>query len=308
MLKMLYILHLNSSRPEPYAFETLKRLFQTRHLSELIRHDQSISIGSTVSGMFSGVDWQYTFSSQFPEDKDESSDPEHWIFKSNHIPSVSRPVFIPSIDMMGHTRGFLQAASEVVLDFDQTCFDIVTLLGLERNNGKRSNSVDFLSEALGGTLEYEEGNGRFYLNNSFGRLPFPLVAEGIRKIATLVRLAQNGWLEPGTTLFWDEPEVNLNPKLMDEVVRALLALARSGVQVFIATHSYVILKELDLQSSRNDYTLYFGFDKTPDGTVVNSTDDLALLSPNSILEQYDSLYDRELTRSTGRNRSGELVR
>ena len=209
--------------------------------------------------------------------------------------------------MMGHTRGFLQAASEVVLDFDLTCTDIVTLLGLERNNGHQTDKIDFLSEVLGGTLEYDEGNGRFYLKSEFGRLPFPLVAEGIRKIATLVRLAQNGWLEPGTTLFWDEPEVNLNPKLMDEVVRALLALARSGVQVFIATHSYVILKELDLQSTRKDNVFYFGFDKTPDGTVVNSTNDLALLSPNPILEQYDSLYDRELTRSIGRNRNGETV-
>jgi hypothetical protein len=46
----------------------------------------------------------------------------------------------------------------------------------------------------------------------------PMVAEGLRKIATLVQLQRNGWLIPGTTLFWDEPETNLNPVLMDEVV------------------------------------------------------------------------------------------
>ena len=106
--------------------------------------------------------------------------------------------------------------------------------------------MEGISELLGGELEYEESTGRFYLvTRRRDDLPMPLVAEGLRKIATLVRLAQNGWLTPGTTLFWDEPEVNLNPLLMGEVVGAILSLARQGIQVFLATHSYVILKELD---------------------------------------------------------------
>ena len=91
-----------------------------------------------------------------------------------------------------------------------------------------------MAELLGGKLEYEENTGRFYLATSLGRIPMPLVAEGLRKIATLVRLTENGWLTPGTTLFWDEPEVNLNPKLMDEVIGAILALTRAGIQVFMA--------------------------------------------------------------------------
>ena len=39
-------------------------------------------------------------------------------------------------------------------------------------------------------------------------------AEGVRKISGLYRLIQNGWLKPGTTLFWDEPEANINPRWM----------------------------------------------------------------------------------------------
>ena len=136
----------------------------------------------------------------------------------------------------------------------------------------------------------------------------PLVAEGIRKIATLIQLQRNGWLSSGATLLWDEPEVNLNPKLMDEVIGAILAISRAGVQVFLATHSYVILKELDLQAEQTDSIRYFGFQRNETGTTVHATEDFALLEPNPILEQYDSLYDRELTRSTGRNRNGERVR
>ncbi len=95
---------------------------------------------------------------------------------------------------------------------------------------------------------------------------------------------------------------------MDEVVGAILALARAGIQVFLATHSYVILKELDLQTKPTDNVRYFAFQRNETGTTVNLTDDFTLLAPNPILEQYNSLYDRELTRATGRNRYGERVR
>ena len=141
-----------------------------------------------------------------------------------------------------------------------------------------------------------------------GRLPMPIVAEGIRKVATIIRLLENGWLPPGSTLFWDEPEVNLNPLLMRQVVAALIAMARAGVQLFIATHSYVILKELDLQAAKNDRIRYFAFRPDRAGTTADATDDFALLSPNPILDEYDSLYDRDLTRATGRSRHREPVR
>lgn len=136
----------------------------------------------------------------------------------------------------------------------------------------------------------------------------PMVAEGLRKIATLVQLERNGWLTAGTTLFWDEPEVNLNPILMGEIVGAILALTRRGVQVFLATHSYVILKELDLQTRQEGTVRYFAFQPGADGTTISATEDFNLVAPNPILDEYASLYDRELTRSTGRNRQGERVR
>jgi hypothetical protein len=75
-----------------------------------------------------------------------------------------------------------------------------------------------------------------------------MTAEGFRKIGVLQRLLSNGSLNPGTTgpLLWDEPESNLNPKLMKDLVLALLELARNGQQIILATHDYVLLKWFDL--------------------------------------------------------------
>ena len=300
VMKALYAMQLEQSRQSSDIRTILEDLFQTRDAVDVIRLGTGKTANTDVSGRYSGASWHYLGQRNV-----------YAITSHVDMPKPERPVFIPSIDMMGHTKGFTEAYDEVRLDFDLTCRDIVNLLRLERRNGNSQALSDKkldepLASLLKGEIERDDA-GRFYLSNEIGRLPMPMVAEGLRKIATLVQLERNGWLTAGTTLFWDEPEVNLNPILMGEVVGAILALARRGVQVFLATHSYVILKELDLQTRKEDTVRYFAFQGSVEGTKVNSTEDFALLSPNPILEQYDSLYDREVTRSTGRNRQGERV-
>jgi hypothetical protein len=45
---------------------------------------------------------------------------------------------------------------------------------------------------------------------------------------------------------WDEPEANLNPKLIKAIARTILQLAKADIQVFIATHSLFLLRELQM--------------------------------------------------------------
>ncbi len=127
-----------------------------------------------------------------------------------------------------------------------------------------------------------------------------MVAEGLRKIASLVRLQDNNWLIPGTTLYWDEPETNINPILMDELIASILTMARQGIQVFLTTHSYVILKELDLQATPEDRIRFFSLHGTKNGTQVTTANELAALDPNPILQQYGSLYNRDIRQASGR--------
>lgn len=301
VMKALYAMQLTWSREARSISTTLEDLFQTKTAGDVVRMGTGQDTVAYVDGSYAGDEWSYA----------TQRGNRAWVAVDKHLSKTERPVFIPAIDMMGHTKGFTEAYEEVRLDFDLTCRDVVNLLRLERRNGKVPASLEAsldkpLARLLGGEIERDD-QGRFYLVNALGRLPMPMVAEGLRKIATLVQLERNGWLLPGTTLFWDEPEVNLNPLLMDEVVEAILSLARRGIQVFLATHSYVILKELDLQTRKADAVRYFAFQPGEAGTTVSATEDFALLKPNPILEQYDSLYDRELTRSTGRNRQGERI-
>ncbi len=305
VMKALYAMQLTQSRQSRSIRTTLEDLFQTKNVADVIRIGANQTVTANINGSYAGDKWTYVIQRSASTGRHAEVSVDNWIL------GAERPVFIPAIDMMGHTKGFTEAYDEVRLDFDLTCRDVVNLLRLERRNGNSQALFDEsldepLARLLNGKIERDD-EGRFYLATKAGRLPMPMVAEGLRKIATLIQLERNGWLTAGTTLFWDEPEVNLNPILMGEVVSAILALTRRGIQVFLATHSYVILKEIDLQTRKEDTVRYFAFQGSEKGTVVNATEDFALLSPNPILEQYDSLYDRELTRSTGRNRSALLV-
>ena len=121
----------------------------------------------------------------------------------------------------------------------------------------------------------------------------------MRKLGLLWLLIRNGSLRPGAVLFWDEPETNLNPKLYGVVIDVLLELQRVGVQVFLATHDYVILKELDLQAKDGDKVAFHSLYRSEEtGEIVcHSTDSFLQIHPNAIAEAFDSIYDREIKRN-----------
>lgn len=106
-----------------------------------------------------------------------------------------------------------------------------------------------------------------------------LVAEGMRKFATLYKLLANGTLTPETTLFWDEPEANLNPALLKDMASILTELAQAGFQVILATHSLFLMRELHILAQlKKKPVRYFGLYAGEDGAVqVERQDDLMQL-------------------------------
>jgi energy-coupling factor transporter ATP-binding protein EcfA2 len=130
-----------------------------------------------------------------------------------------------------------------------------------------------------------------------------MTAEGYRKIGVLHRLLSNGSISPGATgvLLWDEPEANLNPKLMKKLVQLLLELSRNGQQIVLATHDYVLLKWFDLlmDKGKDDHVRFHVLAREDrSGTMtINSTDDYDQLSNTGIAKTFSELYDAEIERS-----------
>ena len=104
-----------------------------------------------------------------------------------------------------------------------------------------------------------------------------LVAEGWRKLAMLARLIDTGSLLDKGCLFWDEPESNLNPKLIREVAKAILNICRAGVQVIVATHSLFLLREFEILLERefkNVEQRCFALRRSDNGVEVSQSDDI----------------------------------
>ena len=117
---------------------------------------------------------------------------------------------------------------------DETWRNTCQLLGGLPVKGPREHTaaqlLGPLEKAMGGRVVHDSANDRFYLQaTGTGKTEMPLVAEGIRKLGMLVRLAATGALVGRGCLFWDEPETNLNPQLIRRVAHAILEICALGV-------------------------------------------------------------------------------
>lgn len=159
-----------------------------------------------------------------------------------------QPVFLPTRELLTIAPGFVSLYENSELRFEETWRDTCILLGTALARGPRLRTITPLLEPLetilGGAVVLEDAG--FYLKSPAGKLEMYLVAEGMRKLAMLARLIATGSLVGKGYLFWDEPEANLNPKAIKELARVILQLCLSGTQVFVATHSLFLMRELDI--------------------------------------------------------------
>ena len=213
--------------------------------------------------------------------------------------------YIPVKEMLANAPGFRSLYSSRSIHFEEIYSDILDraflppLLGAP--DGARRELLNTLRKALEGKVWYE--GEEFFIRSRQGKLEFTLLAEGLRKLGLLWLLIQNGTLTEGSILFWDEPETNLNPRLFRSVVEILLELQRQGVQIFIATHDYLILKLLDLQMTGDDKVVYHALYRDAHGKLVCNTADSYLdIAPNAIAEAFSDVYDLEIRRSLDASR------
>ena len=213
-----------------------------------------------------------------------------------------RSVFLPSREVLALYPGFTSLYLDREISFDETYYDACLALGRVGLRGPRRAAAEDLAarlrRALGGHTELKGDEFYVKFDGDRARMEAHLVAEGLRKIATLERLVLNGTLSQNSYLFWDEPEANLNPKLTTVIADVLCRLATNRTQVFLTTHDYLLLKELDLLTARKQTppTRFFVFQRARPGAPVEvaHADRLEDLPSNPISEEFIRLYERKL--------------
>ena len=209
-------------------------------------------------------------------------------------------IFIPAKEILSHSYKLAAATSVDNVRFDDTYIDIINSAKIDIAMGKnptaRATLLKRIEKMTNGKVVYDATKDEFYLRKGSSNQEFNVIAEGIKKMGLLWLLAKNGTLEKGSILFWDEPEANINPSFIGTIAELLLELQRSGVQIFLSTHSYFLAKYIDIKKQNGDnvsfYSLYRADDKS--GVQYEQSKEFTLLENNPIVQTYLQIYRDEL--------------
>lgn len=262
----------------------LREVFLTNNLQKLVRRPSSPSEVLPTQGEFEarfGKDGVGELRFAVPSFAVPPTDLAH--LKPGVIGlQTGKPIFIPAKEMLSLMPDIIGLSDKYTDLLDATYVGLARALVVPLLKSPPVSAQGVLA-SVGSLLQgrVEADNGRFYLAPKHGgeRFDINLVAEGYRKLGTLAYLLANGSLSQENTLYWDEPEANLNPALLRELARLLMLLANQGFQIILATHSLFLLKEFHILAYEQQTTVrYFGLSAQPgEATQVTMRDNLELL-------------------------------
>ena len=246
-----------------YSRLELDKTFGVRNISELISYSikeksKETKIVFSLSGQGEKTEFQIK-----NNPKDTLIYPAfhslETLFSIHH--NSNNAVFLPTNELLSIFPGFM-SMQQVYRDnwpYDQTYVDTIKYLGLPpiQSQGKLYKElIQEVEKAIHGHIYLNEQGTRFLMQMEKSKtiLEIPIVDTGWRKMGQLLQLINTGLIYPGSILLWDEPDANLNPKLICLVAKVLLKLSLAGVQVFIATHSLFLLRELEYLSHEQNAT------------------------------------------------------
>jgi len=191
---------------------------------------------------------------------------------------------------------------EYGVGFDDTYLDLIKSLDIPTKGGNIGNGLKSVNKSLeelfDGKIEqtgkadqpfiFKKGNQKFAIQQT---------AEGIKKIGILTTLINNRQLGKGTILFMDEPETALHPDAVRQMIDMLVAMSKAGVQIFLASHNYFVIKQLANSSKRENIdTLYWSLERENGQPTTNhfkNTND-GVLPQNSIVDEALKMYEEEI--------------
>jgi predicted ATP-dependent endonuclease of OLD family len=219
--------------------------------------------------------------------------------------NIPRLLYIPEKDILEHAKGLLTFIEQKQTGFS-TIYKDVLIAAQDIPTQKQSETQKYIgqkiSAIIGGDVRWDKGEGSFYtLKTDGSRIPFANEASGYKKFGFLGLLVSSGQLEPGSVLFWDEPENSLNPELVPILVDILLELSRNGIQIFIATHSEILASYFAVNRQTGDNVMFTSLYKEGEWIKAGINNRFDLLEPNNLTSEPVKLYEKEIEKGLGDN-------
>jgi ABC-type transport system involved in cytochrome c biogenesis ATPase subunit len=212
------------------------------------------------------------------------------------------PIFLPAKDVLELYPGLVKLYEDRELTMDETypdlCKSLSRVLLKKPPAPTLAVVLDALEKLLGGKVHLEKG--RFYVKPPHQKaMEISLIADGLRKIATLTHLIANASLKPQSLLLWDEIETHLNAKLLTPFSHLLMELVdKHQMQIILTTHNFFLMKELSLLVELSNHQIparFFSLRTDKVGVAVEQGDLLEDLQTIVVLDEWLQLDDREQT-------------
>lgn len=182
--------------------------------------------------------------------------------------------------------------------YDDTTLDLIELLDIPETSQTllSEEALSKVQQMFGGELKQVDSSERFVFRKGNNEYRMFLTAEGVKHIGVLGTLLKNGSIRQGTILFLDEPENNLHPSAVREFVKLIVLLSKLGVQVFLTTHNYFVLKQLQNESIRHESdivccSLSRGDERVVEARFANLKEEMP---DNDIVRESLMMYDEDI--------------
>ena len=213
-------------------------------------------------------------------------------------------IYIPTKEMISTTEHFVSLYEDYHLDFEEMYYDLAKLLDRPLSKGANTTEQNEVLKSFEQIMEGQiiQRDKKFFLKvKGEGEFEMGLLSDGYRKLSMIVYMILSGSLNKNTILFWDEPETNMNPKMVRPIVQALVTLAKMGVQVFVTTHDYFVQQEFNMLTvypELNPEQLDIRFmslyrDEQAGDVRIELEKTASDLKNNAIMQEFDAMYDRE---------------
>ncbi|SJM91222.1 conserved hypothetical protein [Crenothrix polyspora] len=287
---------------------------------------QSEKIGDLVTILSDGT---LSFSLMFNENNfsysfDKNTTKTISTLKNQVIPRAANSIFLPAKEILSLHHLILKSRElDKQFGFDDTYLDLARALhqtptainqffGFDGSGGtgfdqapfynsdspiRGQGSNDFndsrqrLEVIIGGKIEFDDAKKRWYFKKSDQRFPMGTTAEGIKKIAILDTLLGNGYLSEKSIIFIDEPESALHPEAISKLLDIIAILAKHGIQFFMASHSYFVIKKLFLIAQEQKMSIPALSFQDNEWVQSDLKDDLP---DNPIIDESIRLYEEEV--------------
>lgn len=262
--------------------------FQVDKIGDIVTKGEGRKLNATIS-----LNDNSSLVFGFGKDTTKKVSPTH----NNLSQRNSNSVFLPPKEVLSLMDVIYKStAIDKIFGFDATYADLISALKIPTQKGRNldafTKSRKRLEDMFSGKVEYDSGSSGWVYKKGKSKFSIMSAAEGVKKIAILDTLLGNRFLDKDSIVFIDEPESALHPTAIIELLEIITVLAKAGIQFFLATHSYYVIKKLVLIAKENNMPIPT-FMANDDGSWVQSCMLENGLPENEIINESIRLFEAE---------------